>query len=247
MKLRLRSVVPVAATAALLLPARPSAAQFSSIFFENCSTGSFKACASVWVGTTRNLAGGTDVVFRVANLQGRGGATDVSPYGAAWFGVETAVNHGTTPYAAATAAALGGASITAGTSGLGWSGHTQGNVVFAGGAHVFGCDLPSWKHILDEGSYSYASTCNGFIQLSFTTAQAWDAEDVTKWTVQGKRDGDADAARFDCWSGYADCDLGFNPIDQTVVPEPITIVLLGTGLAGIGAMRARRRKKDELA
>lgn len=33
----------------------------------------------------------------------------------------------------------------------------------------------------------------------------------------------------------------------TPVPEPITIILMGTGLAGIGAIRARRRKKDELA
>jgi hypothetical protein len=52
--------------------------------------------------------------------------------------------------------------------------------------------------------------------------------DVTKWK---------DACTEDSGKGRG-------PGDESTVPEPMTMILLGTGMAGVGAMRRRRRTQD---
>jgi hypothetical protein len=59
----------------------------------------------------------------------------------------------------------------------------------------------------------------------------WDDQDASGWTTTE-------------WSQIADMDLAFEATfsaDAAVVPEPITLILLGSGLAGVGALRRRRR------
>jgi len=77
----------------------------------------------------------------------------------------------------------------------------------------------------------------GYIQISFTVTGTWDLAS-TYLLVKGQN-GPAGKST-ECITGGANANCG-------VVPEPVTMLLLGSGLAGMGGFGlARRRRRDEL-
>jgi hypothetical protein len=92
----------------------------------------------------------------------------------------------------------------------------------SGDCFATGCGYTGWVHSL----FNVGAAGNYFLEFG-----------VTNWDDQ----------LFDSGLAFAGATIGGAPIDPpaSVVPEPITMVLLGTGLAGVAAAR-RRRREDEI-
>jgi hypothetical protein len=105
-----------------------------------------------------------------------------------------------------------------------------------GGGIVSTCD-PN-NPLISRASYVYTGCGAGdprFVTLSFQTTQMFDVNNADLF-VKGQYHGD-----------MTYCDTGAAPecVPVTAAPEPGTLALLGSGLAGFGGFGFRRRRKQQ--
>jgi len=208
-------------------------------FSNRCFPGAVRVCASLQVYTAINGSGGTNVVILVRNLQGwnwgidntggsiltRIGLTAPSITGASGLSV-TGVGAGVvgspaTPWALSTPGGLGGSiELTAVSGG------------------IVGCNPPGIGGLPS----SYFQTCGGgWVAFTFTTTNAWSANVAeVAWLTQ-RVSSPYGPQGYECGSvqggGRDEC--------TTVTPEPVTMLLLGSGLAGVGGMGLVRRRRGK--
>jgi len=216
-------------------------------FSNRCSVGSVQACASLQVYTTLNGSGGTSVTILVRNLQGW--AAGIGNSGGSILtriGLVAPTNVGFASGLSITTSGAG--ATTVGTPGVRWSLAQpsmlgglieltaglppQGGSVDGG---ITGCDAPS-------GGFptSYFQTCDGgWVAIAFTTANAWSADDAELAWLSERHVNGPDG--IECVT-FDDGDGGRDACPNAVVPEPVTMILLGSGLAGMGGMGVIRRR-----
>jgi len=237
------------ALAAVGLAMAPASARADIKHFLNyCSPGAMRACASIVVETSLRAGGGTNVSIRVRNLQGWG-----------WYGDNTGGSSirrvglitpqivGASGLSVSTIGTVGQQGSPNGywfldqPAGLGGLIQVASSTNYTGEGGIRGCDNPTYS------VNNYYRTCGentGWVVFTFTTQNNWSASQAeVAWLSDGYQNYTTEPIT-ECGSdgGYgAD---GRIPCSH-VTPEPITMVLLGSGMAGLGgAGLIRRRRKN---
>lgn len=246
------------ATAALALVAAAPAWADGAQSWNVCGGNAFNTCASVSVSVT-----GTTVTMRVMNLSGLNGTYGSTVFtSVGLFNVPTAVN-AVVPANGLVTGMTGG--VRGSDTPSAW--RIRNNTQVGGGVQLdlvgstpnginggiaSNCaatgTLPGGKNQLwmteNAGctpgySVTNGSLNGGFIQFSFTVSQTWDPSQGTELLVKGQNG--PNGASTECITGpNGNC----GPLE--VVPEPITMILLGTGLAGMGGAGVLRRRRNKI-
>jgi hypothetical protein len=225
---------------------------------------SFHSCHSVSLQTdavldNTNTRTGTTISIALHNLQGQGYSEDNTTSSGLFEadflapsvslgnyqnysvgGVPSGGATGTPTWAGNAGMNYGGPPGFVGIYGQDWYG--VGHAVPLGG-----CGTNALLYGMTYGGQTCAP--NSSVTFSFTIGGVVDANQFTSaligvYGVEESAYCISDPSQHPS-NPYPACDVRGESLTQLgVVPEPVTIVLLATGLCGIGAARLRRRKKD---
>lgn len=242
----LRSV-PVIFAVALAAPPGARAQTWIHDWTLCTPSAAFHSCHSISLRTDAVMVGdlrqGTLVSIALHNLQGQGyGPDNTSASGLhnVSFVRSSPIGNSSTPV---TGSPSGGATGSPTWTSFTYTYDSKGLMAIATLNAIGGCSA----NALGFG-YSYGGqTClpDSWMTFSFALGDNVDANQfVAMVGALGPQNTDA------CWTDpsqyphdpFAACDVRSESLTQ-VTPEPVTCILLGTGLLGLGGLRVRRRKR----
>jgi hypothetical protein len=236
-----------------------------------CSTGAFQSCNSVQLTTLAVMVGadrvGTDITVSMHNFNGQSGDDNTL-----WSGLGVVAFYNSAGGSLGGSYEVwpdGPLSLSGDAFGSGnWAGYTERPYIgvsrSAYDGVIGGC---AGTDGTGPGAYwatgYYTCDPDALASISFRTVFSFNASDFNSFSaaVVGQRVGSerfysgfCTYGAYSALCGQPGCNIassvsffapGTPDPDLSVVPEPVTIVLLATGLFGIAGAQLRRRKKDQ--